>query len=151
RGTLLAFRDTLGQPLPEEAMPATQALQGRVLAGANALELHARALDGRELDLSVSAGPLRDAEGNAVGAVTVYHDVTRRCQLERERVAMIDLVAHDLRHPLSILQVASHLIRHELASTDESQRDKAAELLDYTDTSINQLDRMVEDLREAAR
>ncbi len=46
-----------------------------------------RALDGRELEVSASAAPLRDHEGRVVGTVSVARDVTWRKQLEREREA----------------------------------------------------------------
>src|SRR5258707_1259986 len=52
-----------------------------------------RALDGRELEVSASAAPLRDHEGRVVGAVSAARDVTWRKQLEREQVAALRVAA----------------------------------------------------------
>ncbi len=141
-------------------MPATQALRGKELAGSHALELHARALDGQELNLSVGAAPLRDGDGQIVGAVAVYRDVTKRRELERERRRMMDLVAHELRHPLAILQIADELIRRDFAprgmpatdmtATDITRSDKLLEMLDFVSRGIAEMERLVQDLVDAA-
>ena len=166
RGARLAFaHPDDGRPLTADEMPATQALQGKELAGSHALELHARALDGQELNLSVSAAPLHDGDGHVVGAVAVYRDVTKRRELERERRRMMDLVAHELRHPLAILQIADELIRRDFApidmtatdmapraivTSDATRSDKLLEMLDFVSRGIAEMERLVQDLVDAA-
>jgi signal transduction histidine kinase len=157
RGARLAFsQPDGGQPLTADEMPVAQALHGKVLAGSHAMEIHARALDGRELDLSVSAVPLRDDEGRTVGAVTVYRDVTERREHDRERHRMMDLVAHELRHPLAILQMADELIRKDFARSDSIPRratwpDKLSELLGFVDHGVTEMERLVEDMVDASQ
>jgi signal transduction histidine kinase len=156
RGARLAFsQPDGGQPLAADEMPAAQALQGKALAGSDAMDIHARALDGRELDLSVSAVPLRDDEGRTVGAVTVYRDVTERREHEREGYRMMDLVAHELRHPLAVLEMADELIRRDFAGKDSVPRnakppDKLSKLLDFVDHGVEEMERLVQDLVDAA-
>jgi signal transduction histidine kinase len=75
------------------------------------------AFDGRELEVTISAAPLRDREGHIVGAVCVLHDQTERNRLAREQEAaradelaareagrrleeFLAIAAHDLRTPL---------------------------------------------------
>jgi signal transduction histidine kinase len=78
-----------------------------------------RTLDGREVDISTSTAPLRDAAGHPLGAVTILHDQTERKRLERESEAaranelavrevnqrldtFVGVAAHDLRTPLAV-------------------------------------------------
>src|SRR5258706_1609307 len=87
RGRLLDMWDpATGEPLPSECIPTARALRGEVVTGLSA-EIRARAFDGRELEVSSSATPLRDRDGHIVGAVSVLRDVTWRRQLEHEREA----------------------------------------------------------------
>jgi PAS domain S-box-containing protein len=118
RCPLLDVRDpATGEPLPCERVPARRALRGEVVAGPG-VDVRARALDGRELDVNASAAPLHDGDGRVVGAVMVLRDVTERNRLAREREAaradelaarevsrrmeeFVAVAAHDLRTPLT--------------------------------------------------
>ncbi len=121
----LAARDQQDRPVPPEERPVLRALRGEVVTGPEARDLRMRALDGREIELNMSAAPLRDRDGHLVGAVNVLHDQTERNRLEREREsaradelaartdelaareasrrmeAFLAVAAHDLRSPLS--------------------------------------------------
>jgi signal transduction histidine kinase len=77
-------RDERGQPLPEEQWPPLRALRGETLRGASALDIMLRTPDGRELLISESAAPVRDAQGQITGAVVILRDVTARRRLERQ-------------------------------------------------------------------
>ena len=107
----------IGAPLSFKNSPSGRALRGEVVTGPGA-DVRARAFDGRELELNVSAAPLRDGDGHVVGAVVVARNVTERKQLEREREAataselaareagrrmeaFLAVAAHDLRSPLT--------------------------------------------------
>lgn len=73
-----------GQALPREQWPATRALAGETLAGARAVDVVARSLDGQEHVLNISGAPLRDPQGRVIGAVCVCRDSTARSRMERE-------------------------------------------------------------------
>jgi signal transduction histidine kinase len=115
---LLDMRDaTTGAPLPFDKSPAGRALKGGEVVTGQRADVRLRAFDGRELEVTISAAPLRDWEGNVVGAVCVLHDQTERNRLAREREAaradelaareagrrleeFLAIAAHDLRAPL---------------------------------------------------
>jgi PAS domain S-box-containing protein len=80
---LLDMRDAQGQPMPREEWVLPRALRGETLRGARAAEQHVRTLDGRDLVLSTTGGPVRDLAGEIVGAVAVVRDVTERRRLDR--------------------------------------------------------------------
>jgi PAS domain S-box-containing protein len=85
----LNIRDAVtGEPRPLEGIAGMRALRGEVVTGPEA-EDRVRAFDGRELELNLSAAPLRDGEGRIVGAVSVVRDITWRRLLEREREAAL--------------------------------------------------------------
>jgi PAS domain S-box-containing protein len=89
-----ALPDALGKPLRDVFRivnvdtrepadnPIDRALAtGKVVGLANHTSLIA--LDGSEIAIEDSAAPIRDSQGAVVGAVMVFHDVTRRRKAER--------------------------------------------------------------------
>jgi signal transduction histidine kinase len=60
---------------------------------------------GRELTLQVSGAPLRDADGQLMGAVVVTRDVTLQRRLEQQRMDIFRVVAHDLANPLAAIKL----------------------------------------------
>ena len=69
-------------------------LRGEVLTGADAVDIVYRLPDGQDLQISVSGAPLRDPDGEIVGAVAICRDVTERRALERRtHEALVALLA----------------------------------------------------------
>jgi PAS domain S-box-containing protein len=120
RTRLLDMRDiATGEPLPRERVPGVRALRGEVVTERDP-DCRIHSLDGRELEVNLSAAPLRDSAGRVVGAVSVVRDVTwlRRLEREREEARAQELAtrevnqrmeqflataAHDVRAPLSVV------------------------------------------------
>lgn len=75
--------DEQGAPIPAEQTPHARFLRGEVLAGSHAIDIRIRTLDGREGELSVAGGPIRNSSGQIIGAVSVIRDVRERRRLER--------------------------------------------------------------------
>lgn len=86
RAQALNIRDEENHLLAPTDLPPMRAIRGASVTGDNAATLRMRTLDGREVELSVTASPLRAANGRITGAVGVYRDVTERRRLEREAV-----------------------------------------------------------------
>jgi PAS domain S-box-containing protein len=84
RMALFAARDDTGTPLTTEEGPLPRALAG-TLASAESMDVRSQALDGRELELSISAAPLRDAAGHVAGAVAIFHNHTALNRLARDQ------------------------------------------------------------------
>jgi PAS domain S-box-containing protein len=83
RRMLLAMRDEHGQPLPYEQWPQTRILHGEVLKGSTAAEVMFQTFDGRTREVSVSGAPVRNQDGQLIGALCICRDVTERRQLEK--------------------------------------------------------------------
>ncbi len=71
--------------------PAGRVLQwGHVVGLANHTALISRS--GREIPIEDSAAPIRDAGGNLIGVVMVFHDVTQKRRSEKELHRQADLI-----------------------------------------------------------
>jgi PAS domain S-box-containing protein len=79
----LTLWDEHGRVIPHEETPTARALRGETVTGANAVDERVQSPDGRVLQVSVSAAPVRDVAGQVAGAVVVVQDVTARRQLEQ--------------------------------------------------------------------
>ena len=89
-----AVRDGQGQPLPEQDWPQLRLLRGETIASADAVDIMSRTVDGREVIINITGAPVRDQDGQIVGAVTVMRDVReRRSQERRTQDALAALLA----------------------------------------------------------
>ena len=79
----VAASDEQGHPLPIEQSPPSRILAGEVLTPDNTADIVLWGINGQFVHLSITGGPLRDAQGQITGAVTVSHDVTERRRLEQ--------------------------------------------------------------------
>jgi signal transduction histidine kinase len=119
RNTLLHIREATGAPLSLERNPATRALGGEIVT-APGEDVYAQAFDGRELELNISAAPMRGPDGRIIGAVTDVRDVTEHNRLEREREAAHanEQVAHEASQRMEeFVATAAHDLRAPLGTT----------------------------------
>jgi len=86
--------------------PATKALRhGRIIGLANHTLLISR--DGQEIAIDDSAAPIQDAQGNTLGAVLVFRDITARRQAERRLAEQSD----ELRRRAGLLERVHCFVR----------------------------------------
>jgi PAS domain S-box-containing protein len=94
RKLLFAPSDKDGHLLAHPPTPITDALHGTVLKGEKALDLILRRMDGRLIDVNLTAAPIRDAGGAIIGAVSILRDMSQSRRLEqRARRALDALLA----------------------------------------------------------
>ena len=126
-----------------------------------------RAKDGRQLDISLTVSPIRDAEGRIIGASKVARDVTERRRAEealqaselrlresvealrdadRRKDEFLALLAHELRNPLAPLRNGLQVMR--LASGDA---DVVAKTRDMMDRQLSHMVRLIDDLLDVSR
>jgi two-component system CheB/CheR fusion protein len=116
--------------------------------------------DGRRLDISLSAAPMRDHTGRVVGVAQVARDITESKQAEaeikrsqealreadRRKDEFLALLAHELRNPLAPLVNAVELLR-PAANADSGLR----RIRDMMSRQLTQLQRLVDDLLDVSR
>ena len=59
--------------------------------------------DGLPIPVEVTATPLID-DGEAIGAVVVFRDVTQRREVDRLKSEFVSMVSHELRTPLTAIR-----------------------------------------------
>ncbi len=87
RGHMVAPRDIVGNPLPEEQWPAMRLLRGETIDSEHSQDVWLRSYDGRDALYSATGAPVFNERGEFTGAVMALRDVTTHRQLEREATA----------------------------------------------------------------
>jgi len=97
-----------GQPLALEEAPTLLALRGETTRG-TLVTLHPR--EGETLWALLSASPVRTPDGQLIGAVVVFTDITQLHELQEQRDDLVRTVSHDLRTPLTVIQGQAQLVQ----------------------------------------
>ncbi len=61
--------------------------------------------------LSASFAPVRTATGQVTGTVAVFRDFTREAEIDRMKSAIVSMVSHDLRTPLSAIMGYAEMLQ----------------------------------------
>ncbi|MDC3961954.1 PAS domain-containing sensor histidine kinase [Polyangium jinanense] len=130
-----------GCPVPEGDLSIERGMRGEVVTGR---ELLIRIPDKPDVPILTNASPIRNDDGQILGAVVTYEDITPLKELERLRQEWTSVVAHDLRQPVTtIMTLAGMLAR----SPDPTARRRAERIV----TSTERLERMIGDLLDLSR
>ncbi|HXU30926.1 MAG TPA: PAS domain S-box protein [Thermoanaerobaculia bacterium] len=112
-----------------------------------------QAKDGRQIDISLTVSPIRDADGRIIGASKIARDVTERKRVEealrdadRRKDEFLALLAHELRNPLAPLRNGLEIMR--LASDDPAA---VAETRNIMDRQLTHMVRLIDDLLDISR
>lgn len=104
--------------------------------------------DGQERHLLPRILSIRDATEGTLGAAVVLSDVTRFRLMDQLKSDMVSTVSHELKTPLTSLQMAVHLLLEEVVGP---LTPKQAELLLAARQDSDRLLAMVNDLLDLAR
>ncbi len=129
--------------------PVTRVLRENAIVGlANHTVLLSKS--GGIVPIDDSGAPVRDDDGNVLGAVLVFRDITKRREEEEQRRQadaakdeFLAMLAHELRSPLAA-------VRNAIAAADlePAVRDRA---IDIARRQTGRLTRLVDDLLDVAR
>ncbi len=101
-------------------------------------------LSGR-LQVAGSIAPLKDGEGEVVGTVAIFRDVTREAELDRLKGDFVSMVSHEIRSPLASISAAADLLGRGLGG------ERTAEMLELIRTQSLHLGSFVEDVLNVSR
>jgi light-regulated signal transduction histidine kinase (bacteriophytochrome) len=111
--------------------------------------------DGRRIDVSVGASPIRDALGNVVGASTIVRDITDRKRLEADLVrSNLELeqfayvASHDLQEPLRMVVNYAELLE---ARYRDQLDDRAKKYIHFAVDGARRMQQLVSDLLAYSR
>lgn len=100
------------------------------------------------LHLRVLSAPIQGSERQALGTVTVFHDITSLKELDEMKSNFVQLVSHELRSPLASIKQQQAVICDGLAGP---LSDKQRELLDRAQGKIQGLMELINDLLDVAK
>ncbi len=99
----------------------------------------------RGLSLQVQNWVVYAEQGQSLGALFLFHDVTEAKALEKMRQDLLDMLVHDMRNPLSAAEYSLHLL------TDPEMSDVTDNLINIAVTSTERLKKLVEMILEISR
>jgi signal transduction histidine kinase len=120
----LHMKQADGSTYPEEEWPLRRVLRGEVFQDQQAKDVVIQNFHGQDLYLSITGSPLRDEQGDIIGAVLVFRDVTDRLLLEKRvwQQEFLHAQAKEMaqveinRHFDEFLSIASHELRTPLTT-----------------------------------
>lgn len=92
--------------------------------------------------------PMRDDEANLLGAVVVLEDITHLRELDRLKTEFIGVASHELRTPVTSLQLSVQLLEDEAVGVLTPEQ---REIVSAQKEDLQRLDRMMSDLLDITR
>lgn len=136
-----------GQPVPFEEMPSVRALRGETVRGE--VLVFQPPLIPQPVWVSISAAPLRLADGTQLGAIVIITDITALHQLQEQQKSLLQMVSHDLRSPLSVIKGYEQVVIDELK--EQGIDGMIQQSLAAIDRGITRMDVMIQDLVDITR
>ncbi|MBI4320216.1 MAG: PAS domain S-box protein [Chloroflexi bacterium] len=134
-----------GKPFPLEQMPAWRALHGETVHG-----VISAIRNGKEtLWALVSGAPVRTPDGQLLGAVAIFTDITALHELQAQREAFVHTISHDLRAPLTSIRGHAQLLQRVLEKA--GLLDLGAMPLEAIATGSRQMNVMIQDMVDSVR
>jgi signal transduction histidine kinase len=135
-----------GEPFPIAELPTYRTVESG--ESVEAFEMLLRQRDGRVMTVRARSGPVCGPEGERLGTVAVFQDISALKELEQEREEWISIITHDLRQPVTVILGYADRLAHQLAHKGTPDQRKA---VDYARTAARNLNRMIGDLLDVSR
>jgi len=104
--------------------------------------------DGIKVPVADSSAPIINAEGNVVGAVIVFRDVTHEREVDRLKSEFVSVASHQLRTPLTAIRWnLEDLQSEETGALGAEQKENVKQAA----TSTGRMIRLVNDLLDVSR
>jgi PAS domain S-box-containing protein len=158
--------EAIGQPItliiPRDRLHEETEILSRISRGERVehFETVRQAKDGRLIDISLMISPVRDAEGQIIGASKIARDITEQKQAgevlrravealqeaDRRKDEFLAVLAHELRNPLAPLRNGLQVMR--LAAGDAALVASTREMMER---QLSHMVRMIDDLLDVSR
>jgi two-component system sensor histidine kinase VicK len=144
--------EMVGQPMlriiPEELAAEEANILAEIRAGNRIDHYETRRLtrDGREIEVSITVSPIRDAQGRVVGASKIARDISSQRDAQRKKDQFLAVLAHELRNPLAPVRNAISLFG--LPGTTSDQRERARIM---AERQVQHMARLLDDLLDVSR
>jgi PAS domain S-box-containing protein len=151
--------EIIGQPIttivPPELRSEEQQIMERLRRGEPIEHFDTTRLtkNGHRVELSLTISPLRNSEGEIVGASKIARDIGKRKELEkrlleeyRHKDEFLAMLSHELRNPLAPIRTASEILSH--APADGASAKLAVATINR---QVAHLTRLIDDLLDVSR
>jgi PAS domain S-box-containing protein len=132
-----------GRPITKNELVSSRVMNGETIVAEEQL---IKMRDGRQIPVVAAGGPIHDEHGKQIGAVAFFQDITPLKDLEKLREEWAAIIAHDLRQPITSIQLHAGLLKL-LPWADE----KLIHTGELIESSARQLSRMTQDLLDASQ
>jgi PAS domain S-box-containing protein len=102
--------------------------------------------DGSHIWVNLTVALARTPPGAQRYFITVVEDITARKVLEQQRSDILNIVAHDLSNPLTVMKARLQVIRRQMRGGKTPE----ASVIKNTASALTRMERLVGDLRDAA-
>jgi signal transduction histidine kinase len=165
-----------GEIYPTEKLPANRALKGEKIVNDEAI---IERNDGSRIIVSSTSAPLTDTNGEIIGSVAIFEDITEKRELEKklairmehleklvseqveqlknaERMSAIGqtagMIGHDIRNPLQSIVGEIYLSKSAVDSLPDSDSKKdLKESINNIEESLSYINKIVLDLQDYAK
>jgi PAS domain S-box-containing protein len=127
---------------PEQASRVIQALQSDGNWSGEMCGI--RKMDGMLFDVEVAASQVKGIDGNPLGMICAFQDISERKRGEQTRTDMIRTVAHDLSNPIAAIQATMELIPPHVKAT-------MTRYTEVIERNVMRLGQLTQNLLDAAR
>ncbi len=113
----IEVRNMHGELLAKEHWPLERTLRGETLRGETAMDCLLHTLGNKEVCLSISGAPIRNAAGEIIGAVMIGRDVTARRLFERRTQEALDTIFEVAADNIAVYDKDGNLIQMNSATS----------------------------------
>jgi PAS domain S-box-containing protein len=129
-----SHEDVTGKDPPiftPEAQEQMEDVRTKLFRDTTVTDFHIECLDaaGSRLDVSLSASPLYDSDGEMYGTMFVMTDITERKQREQRLSVMSRVLRHNMRNELNVVMGRAEVVKKHLPPDEKEHIDEAIETL----------------------
>ncbi|MGD9041801.1 MAG: PAS domain-containing sensor histidine kinase [Desulfobacteraceae bacterium] len=103
---------------------------------------------GETIPVGMSTAALLDDEGNLVGGVEAFQDISRVKELEREKDSFVSMIAHDMKGSITVI---GGFVLRLLAKARDIDEEKEKKYLGIVKNESSKLESLVNDFLEFSR
>jgi PAS domain S-box-containing protein len=104
--------------------------------------------NGTRVNVSLSISPVKNANGEVIGAAKIARDITRQKEIEQRKDDFISMASHELKTPVTSIKGFTQLLvrRFQRLGDEESLH-----FLARMDTQLNKLTKLISDLLDLSK
>ncbi|MFX4262439.1 ATP-binding protein [Pelotomaculum propionicicum] len=145
---ILNHVDANGNPLCENDLCPLHQCMVKGAPGDKPVLVRAKRRDGSRVIVEVSVAPIIGDNGEVIGGIEVFRDVTLLQELKETKASFLSAVTHDLKAPLTVIKGFLELVlAGDAGSLNETQKDFLGSALEECD----RLNKLLGDLSDLAR